>query len=224
MKSGCNSREFRIKYYAQKYTRTQKKIDAKRGTQIGKTRTATIKSMKKIILKTSLLLCIMLLGTATLVFADTASDANQPLKTDMEYEIDGSKVSVEIDSVLVSKLNAKTVYNLAKEHTQDSIKIVSEENLSQENLSESSELDLFVYANQKLVKFQVEKASADKLSVEEAKGLIEDSANSDSNNVHVYDVGSDSSNSTIGYKIALAVACVIIILLLGVQVRNKNKK
>lgn len=47
MKSGCNSREFRIKYYAQKYTRTQKKIDAKRGTQIGKTRTATVSEPTK---------------------------------------------------------------------------------------------------------------------------------------------------------------------------------
>ncbi len=47
MKSGCNCREFRVKYYAQKYTRTQKKIDAKRGTQIGATRTATVSEPTK---------------------------------------------------------------------------------------------------------------------------------------------------------------------------------
>ncbi len=47
MKSGCNCREFRVKYYAQKYTRTQKKIDAKKGTQIGATRTATVSAPTK---------------------------------------------------------------------------------------------------------------------------------------------------------------------------------
>ncbi len=137
------------------------------------------------------LACMVLLSTSTLSFSDVDNDFSQPLKSSMRYEIDGKSVSVTIDETLLNQLDPQSIYNLAKEYTNESIRIVSEDNLSREDLEDSSDVVLFVYAKKKLVRFQVDSGYARKMTLEEARSMIEESANSDSNNVHVYEVGSD---------------------------------
>ena len=161
--------------------------------------------------RTMLLLCIMLLGTATISFADTDSDANQPLESSMNYEIDGTTVPVKIDEDLLKQLDPQSVYSLAKEYSSESLRIVSEDNLSQEDLEDSSEIVLFVYADKKLVRFEVDSGYADKMTLEEAKSMIEESAKSDSNNVHVYEAGS-GDGFFVGHKNLVSLGLIIIVV------------
>lgn len=153
--------------------------------------------VKKKIVRT-LSVVVLLMSMTMTVFADN-QNGSQSLSEQMKNK--NQKISVSIDPTIVEKLDKKDISDIVKEQPDSAkIEIVDESNLKQSDLENSSDNELYVYSNGKMIRFEIEKSCANKLSVQEAKEMMDDD---DSYSIHVYDVGTDENLSNMKSTVAL---------------------
>lgn len=149
---------------------------------------------RKIVKKVAALMipCSLIIAPIS-TFATDIQNQDKDSTYNREYNICSQKVSVEFDPTIASKVTPNDIDDILQDKsTSSKVKIVADDNLKKDDLEHSTEMDLYVYSEGNLVKFQIEKEYADFLTSNEIRDML---ADADCTAIHVYEVGEASSDN-----------------------------